>query len=52
MFKAMARMRQRDREVKNLFLAGDYMRVPGVNGALASGIDAAEEVAELLGTRL
>ncbi len=51
MFKAVARMRQRDRAVKNLFLAGDYMRVPCVNGALASGVDAAEEVVELLGSR-
>lgn len=51
MFKAVARMRQRDRDVRNLFLAGDYMRVPCVNGALASGVDAAREVAEFLGAR-
>ena len=52
MFKAIADMRlQIKRDVKNLFLAGDYMRVPCVNGALASGVDAAEEVAELLATR-
>ena len=51
MFRAVARMRQQDREVKNLFLAGDYMRVPSVNGALASGIGAAEQAAELLGAR-
>ena len=37
--------------VENLFLAGDYMRVPSVNGALASGVDAANEVAELLASR-
>ena len=43
--------RQLGEEVKNLFLAGDYMRVPSVNGALASGIDAATEVAELLASR-
>ena len=43
MFRAVAEMRRRDRKVKNLFLAGDYMRVPSVNGALASGISAAEE---------
>ncbi len=43
--------RQHRRLVKNLFLAGDYMRMPSVNGALASGVDAAEEVAELLGPR-
>lgn len=52
MFKAVAEMRgQLGREVKNLFLAGDYMRVPSVNGALASGVDAAEEVATLLASR-
>ena len=51
MFKAVAGMRQREREVKNLFLAGDYMRVPCVNGALASGADAGKEAAELLGSR-
>ena len=42
---------QLDRDVKNLFLAGDYMRTPSVNGALASGVDAANEVAELLAFR-
>ena len=52
MFRAVAGMRrQLGEEVKNLFLAGDYMRVPSVNGALASGIDAATEVAELLALR-
>ena len=51
MFKAVAQMRQRDRDVKNLFLAGDYMRVPSVNGALASGADAAKEATELLAAR-
>ena len=52
MFKAVAEMRgQLNRDVKNLFLAGDYMRVPSVNGALASGIDAAKEAAELLASR-
>ncbi len=51
MFKAVAQIRQHDRAVKNLFLAGDYMRVPCVNGALASGIDAAKEAAELLTSR-
>ncbi len=34
--------------IDNLFLAGDYMRVPSVNGALSSGRDAANEVADLL----
>lgn len=44
MFKAMAGIRgQLRREVPNLFLAGDYLRVPSVNGALASGIGAARE---------
>ena len=52
MFKAVAEMRcQLNRDIKNLLLAGDYMRVPCVNGALASGVDAAEEVAELLASR-
>lgn len=49
MFKVLAEMRrQLGREIKNLFLAGDYMRVPSVNGALASGIDTARQAAELL----
>ena len=33
------------REVPNLFLAGDYLRAPSVNGALASGVNAAGDVA-------
>ena len=37
--------------IDNLFLAGDYMRVPSVNGALSSGRDAATEVADLLASR-
>ena len=37
--------------IDNLFLAGDYMRVPAVNGALASGEDAANRVAEVLAGR-
>ena len=50
--RAIAELRrQNSREVKNLFLAGDYMRMPSVNGALASGIDAANEAAELLSSR-
>lgn len=49
MFKAVAGMRtQLSGEVKNLFLAGDYMRVPCVNGALVSGVAAAEEVSDRL----
>lgn len=52
MFKAVAEMRcQLARDVENLFLAGDYMRVPSVSGALASGIGAAEQVVELLASR-
>ena len=37
--------------IDNLFLAGDYMSVPSVNGALSSGHSAATEVAELVGGR-
>ena len=37
--------------IDNLFLAGDYMRVPSVNGALSSGCSAAIEVADLLESR-
>ncbi len=37
--------------IDNLFLAGDYMRVPSVNGALSSGDSAASEVADLLAAR-
>ena len=52
MFKAIVDMRgQLNRDIKNLFLAGDYMRSPIVNGALASGVDAAEEVAKFLESR-
>ena len=38
-------------DVANLFLAGDYMQMPSVNGALASGVDAADAVSELFGSR-
>ena len=34
--------------IGNLFLAGDYMGIPSVNGALSSGCRAAEGVASLL----
>ena len=37
--------------IDNLFLAGDYMAVPSVNGALSSGQSAAIEVADLLASR-
>ena len=36
--------------IGNLFLAGDYMGIPSVNGALSSGCRAAEGVAALLAT--
>ena len=37
--------------IDNLFLAGDYMGVPSVNGALSSGCSSAIEVAGLLASR-
>ncbi len=37
--------------IDNLFLAGDYMGVPSVNGALSSGERAAHQVADLLASR-
>ena len=49
MFSAVADARlQVSRNIGNLFLAGDYMEVPSVNGALASGVRAAKDVANLL----
>ena len=49
MFKAVANSRRElGQEIPNLFLAGDYTRVPLVNGALASGLAAAEEALGLL----
>ena len=46
MFTAIRNIREgRAGTVRNLYLAGDYMaRMPSMNGALASGIDAAERV--------
>ncbi|MCY4110766.1 MAG: FAD-dependent oxidoreductase, partial [Chloroflexi bacterium] len=38
--------------IDNLFLAGDYMSVPSVNGALSSGQSAAIEVANRLASRV
>ena len=38
--------------IDNLFLAGDYMSVPSVNGALSSGESAAIEVADRLDSRV
>ncbi len=37
--------------IHNLFLAGDYMGVPSVNGALSSGHKAATRVADLMASR-
>ena len=52
MFRAMAALRGRlKQDLKNLFLAGDYMCVPSVNGALASGVDAATACEESLVAR-
>ena len=49
MLAAMADVpRQIAGSIDNLVLAGDYMRVPSVNGALSSGENAAIEVADLL----
>ncbi len=49
MFTAILDMRnQLNEDVRNLFFAGDYMRSPIVNGALASGISAAEDALGLL----
>lgn len=43
MLKAISRMkRQNYGDVKGLFLAGEYMYMPSVEGALRSGIDAAQ----------
>ncbi len=55
----MARHARRDgdhpraacRRIDNLFLAGDYMGVPSVNGALSSGHSAAIEVTDLFASR-
>ena len=52
MFTAVADMSEQLRQhLPNLYLAGDYMRVPSVNGALASGMDAAEQAVKLLALR-
>lgn len=49
MFKAMLRMREElPKRIDNLFLAGDYTRVPVVNGALTSGVEAGDDVARML----
>ena len=52
MLAAMADVpRQVAGSIDNLVLAGDYMRVPAVNGALSSGEGAAIQVAEMLAAR-
>ena len=52
MLAALANIpRQLAGRIDNLFLAGDYMAVPSVNGALSSGHSAAMEVADLLASR-
>ena len=38
-------------DVRGLFLAGEYMGVPSTNGALRSGVDAANDCAELFAPR-
>jgi len=49
MMSALHRMRRQELEsVKGLFLAGEYMGVPSVNGALRSGLDAAADCAASL----
>ena len=49
MFAAMDNVRRNlSRQIPNLALAGDYMGVPSVNGAVASGISAAEDIADQL----
>lgn len=49
MLKEIYEMRQRQpADLKGLFLAGDYMRMPSCNGALLSGVDAAEECASFV----
>lgn len=49
MLKEVYEMRQQDMvDLKGLFLAGDYMRMPSCNGALLSGVDAAEDCASFV----
>lgn len=46
MMSALHRMRRQELDgVKGLFLAGEYMGVPSINGALRSGLDAAADCA-------
>ena len=49
MLREVDRMRRReDPDCQGLFLAGEYMRLPSVNGALVSGFDAAEKAIRFL----
>ena len=49
MFTAMKQMRQDlTEDLQNLRIVGDFMRSPIVNGAIASGVETANEVADLL----
>ena len=49
MMREVDRMRRREHpDFSGLFLAGEYMRLPSVNGALVSGIDAAEKAIRFL----
>ncbi len=52
MFTAMTRMRQdMTEDLQNLRIAGDFMRSPIVNGAITSGVETANEVADFLEAR-
>lgn len=49
MLKEIYEMRQQKlADLKGLFLAGDYMRMPSCNGALLSGVGAAEDCASFV----
>lgn len=49
MMKAIHQMRRQSLpSVKGLYLAGDYMNVPVTNGAMRSGVDAAEDCTSFL----
>jgi protoporphyrinogen/coproporphyrinogen III oxidase len=46
---AVAEFRRRAREVAGLYFAGDFMAVPSVEGAIFSGLTAADEIAQPFG---
>lgn len=52
MLKGIYQMRQQGLGVNGLFLAGDYMRLPVSNGAMQSGVDAAEDCVSFLSQRI